>query len=89
MNRENFFNQLRSLRQWDRSNGFHQGLDRLAEIVMGQSCDNCQEEKMEEDLEKDVMRIIKRIEDAKKQEKLKERAGEWIKKLQESLASPS
>jgi len=88
MDRESFFNAIKSVRE-DMINGYYDRsslkLDRVVEIAMGKSCDACTEEKVEQDLEKDVIRVIKRIEAAKKDEKLKTKAAELIETIKKSL----
>ena len=85
MDRNKFFNQVRGLRGWDSRLGFHTCLDSMVENVTGKDKEDTMAESLEQDLENDVMRVIKRIQEAKKKEKLQSQAKGWVEKIKQSL----
>jgi len=79
MNRELFFDEVRKLRGYISYEYPHKILDNIVETATGGT------EMKERSLEEDMKRLIKRIEEAKKDEKLSDKAKELIKKIKAEL----
>lgn len=85
-NRSLFFTQVRGLRGQGVGASYQRCLDDVIENVTGFVKGETEvTPTQEESLEVDVMRVIKRIEEAKKEEKTRKKAQELIDKIKKSL----